>query len=128
MKSAPEVRTIVGPRRRRPPGRHIRGPWRKRPGGHPERAAGIKRKSHGRRWNLCECGRRACRRIVAIDAIVRIDGDENGAMGVDRQVLEERSRLPRRDRNRFDRSKLSPIVIRIIVFSRRDHFHRSLTV
>src|SRR4029077_20382464 len=64
--------------------------------------------------------------IVAIDAIVRIDGDEYRTLCVDREILQERARLPRRYRSSFDRSKLSPIVIRIIVFSRRDHLNSSL--
>src|SRR4029077_8832315 len=88
---------------------------------HPKHATGIKRKSHGRRRNLSKGGRRACRRIIAIDAIVRIDGDEYCTLSVDREVLQERARLPPRYRSSFDGSKLSPIVIRIIVFSRCDH-------
>jgi len=43
----------------------------------PKHAGGIKRKSHRRCRNLRECGGRARRRIVAIDAIVRIDSDES---------------------------------------------------
>ena len=37
-------------------------------------------------WSSC-----ACRRIVAIDAIVRIDGDEYRALSVEREVLQERA-------------------------------------
>src|SRR5260221_9344195 len=44
----------------------ISGLLAQRPGGHPKRAAGIKGESHRRRGNLRECGRRACRRIIAI--------------------------------------------------------------
>ena len=66
-------------------------PLVQRAAGHPKHAAGIKRKSHRRRRNLRECGRRACRRIVAIDAIVRIDGDEYRTLSVDREVLQERA-------------------------------------
>jgi hypothetical protein len=91
-------------------------PLIQRAAGHPQHAAGIKRKFHGRRRNLREGGRRACRRIVAIDALVRIDGDEYCTLSVDREVLQERASLPRRYRSRFDRGKLSLIVIWIIVF------------
>src|SRR5271166_3366957 len=94
----------------------ISGPLAQRPGGYPKHTAGIKRKSHGRCWHLRKWGRRACRRIVAIDAIVRIDGDEYCTLSVDREVLQESARPPRRDCSQ-DRGKLSPIVIRIIVFS-----------
>src|SRR6266436_749251 len=100
-------------------------PLIQRAAGHPKHAAGIKRQSQGRRRNLRDCGRRAGRRIVAIDAIVRIDGGEYCTVSVDREVLQERARLPRRYRSSFDRSKLSPIVIRIIVFSRHGHVNPS---
>jgi hypothetical protein len=96
-------------------------PLIQRSAGQPKHAAGIKRQSHGRRRNLCECGRRMRRRIVAIDAIVRMDGEEYCTLSIDREVLQERARLPRRYRRSFDRSKLSPTVIWIIVFSRSDH-------
>jgi len=62
-------------------------PLIQRAAGHPKHAAGIKRKSHGRRRNLCKCRGHAWRRIVAIDAIVRIDGDEYCTVSVDREVL-----------------------------------------
>ena len=68
----------------------IPGPLAQRPGGYPKHTAGIKRKSHGRCWHLRKWGRRACRRIVAIDAIVRIDGDEYCTLSVDREILQER--------------------------------------
>ena len=100
-------------------------PLIQRAAGHSKHAARIKRKSHGRRRHFRERGRRACRRIVAIDAIVRMDGDEYRTLSIDREVLQERGRLPRRYRRSFDRSKLSPIVIRIIVFSRRDQVNPS---
>src|SRR5215813_2849050 len=100
-------------------------PLIQRPAGHPKHGVGVKHKSHGRRRNLRECGRRACRRIVAIDAIVRIDGDEYCALSIDREVLQERGRLPSRYRSSFDRIKRSPVMIRIIVFSPRDHLNPS---
>src|SRR5947209_10231349 len=100
-------------------------PLIQRAAGRPKHAAGIKRESHGRRWNLREWGRRPCRRIVAIDALVRIDGDEYGALSIDREVLQERRRLPRRDRGSCNRNKISPIVIAVIVFDRCDHLHAS---
>src|SRR5271165_3128922 len=65
----------------------ISGPLAQRSAGHPKHAAGIERKPHGRRRHLREWGRRACRRIVAIDALVRIDGDEYRTLGIDREVL-----------------------------------------
>src|SRR5580693_5057640 len=61
-------------------------PLVQRAAGHPEHAAYIKRQSHGRRRNLREWGRRTCRRIVAIDALVRIDGDAYRTLSVDCEV------------------------------------------
>src|SRR6516162_1251243 len=89
--------------------------------------AGIKRKSHGRRREFREWGCCACRRIVAIDAIVRIDGDEYRALCVNGEVLQERGRAPRRDSSSKDWSELSPIVFWIVVCCRCDHLISPLT-
>ena len=101
-------------------------PLVQRAAGHPKHAVGIKRKPHRGRRNLRKRGRRACRRIVAINAIVRIDGDEYRTACIDCEVLQERGSLPRRYRSSFDWSKRSPIVIWIIVFCRCDHLISSL--
>src|SRR5207244_7073374 len=94
----------------------ISRPLAQRSAGHPKHAARIKRKSHRRCRNFRERGRRPCRRIVAIDALVRIDGNEHRTLSVNREVLQERGRPPRRHCSSCDRSKSSPIVFRILIF------------
>jgi hypothetical protein len=63
---------------------------------------------------------------LAIDALVRIDGDEYRALCVNGEVLQERGRPPRRHCSSCDWSELSPIVIWIVVFCRCDHLISSL--
>src|SRR4029077_9228052 len=101
-------------------------PLEQRSARHPKHAASIKRKSHRRCRDFRERGRRPCRRIVAIDALVRVDGNEHRTLSVNREVLQERGRPPRRHCSSCDRSKSSPIVFRIIIFRRCDHLISSL--